>query len=197
MEKETIKEVQVLIKSFVKTLEKNQSIFEKFTNDNSWKQSQKGGLTFKFLNVEPSDLLWETKTSVGNMHHKIVQMRFPYLDLMRVELGGLSPESYKILEEKFKIPQTLSEAELVAFINHYLYLSEETLKDLIVPLETAASRDTWVESEGRYAFDFCHLDSRVFFDQVVKLNASVIASLRELDYGLGSFLSKPAVSFNN
>lgn len=188
--KKTLKDVQIIVLSYINELQENKTALTILQNDKSWKfHNSRQGMTFKFLDYNPRySICCKLSNTVNALHHRIVDQREDFRSLMNTELGSVTNESYKLMVEKFKNPQKLNPAEISAYINHYLYEAEELLQDLIVPLQATIENSSWTQVDDRYQFNLLDLDARIYFDRVAELNAKVLAALNNLQYGLKDYI---------
>lgn len=188
--KKTLKDVKIIVLSYIKELQENKTALATLQNDKSWKShNSRQGMTFKFLDYNPRySICCNLSNTVNTLYNRIKDQREDYRVLMNTELGTVTNESYKLMMEKFKNPQKLNPAEISAYINHHLYEAEELLQDLIAPLQATIESSSWTQVGDRYQFNLLDLDPRIYFDRVAELNGKILDTLNDLQYRIKDYI---------
>lgn len=193
--KNIVAEIKTIILSYIEILEQNKILLDIMRDDLSYKGSP---MSFKFLDYSPKDYFcYNLNNNFNYLYKNISNQRANYRELV-IEFGSLSKEKYSSLLDKFKKVETLSDSELIAFLNHYFYEIEEILKDVLIPLKVTIEKSTWKKQNERYLFQFMNLDPRIYFDRITELNNLLIKNMDVLKYGICDFLNnKNEKKYNN
>ena len=143
---QTYREVLTSVENYLLKAEQASICLNIFDNNHSWKIKD-GTATFKFLDYDPRTLLcMSINRDINFIYDSIKTARSTYMDLMRVEFGSISPDDYKLLQDKFRDTSNLSAKEMIIYINDRFYELELILKEMLVPLSVATEVTTWTKN---------------------------------------------------
>lgn len=201
--KTSLLEIQTVTETYLRTLEKVSVGLSVFQKDSTWKTRSdqespfRSYMGFVFLGYKPYELCWSLDKEIDELYSKIKEQRYNYLDLMRTGSLQFTKTSYADFEIKMKNPETLSQMEIQALINHYLYQAEEVLQEMPTPLSIVHKKEAWEKKLDSFVLSALPYNTQSFFNKISSKNEKVKDSRKLLINALKDYQSfaKEEVAF--